>query len=502
MENVVVQQVVSSCVHRTLHAHHFSRTSSQASLVLSDLLSRYMALLAGTCARYAEHAGRTNINAHDAVKALGELGVHMDELLEYGSTEGRETNRYAVQTQRRLDELLELKNFLRDGLRQDRSDARTIKYKPMPADMVNGDAPSPVSLGKRSRSESEDDEDEADEEPYEDDEPELPEKRARLSAWSSDPPDDIPAHLPALPRPKEPTPPPEEVAPAPAPAPAPAKAPTPGPAGPSRKSTPAPAPQPEATPALALASAGSSADYRSSIPYDHSTLASLPEWHLPPSPPASPKPASKTTGASHLPLLTAYHYLLSDVSAEAAVHPPSTPARHKLAMALLAGDPISAPATVFGVAGPGQRERLAAQLPSFAKSLVTPGGRVTHPPTATRPAIPGMGVGVGAPLLSALAARNVSSAIMERVSRVAPPPVQLRSNGQPILYGAPVPAPWNPPSDPALQDKDSKEPVLTPAELWATWPVETRDFEAPLPARKKKEPMAPAPPSRAGSVHS
>ena len=96
---------LESAVHRTLHAHAFSRSSSQASLVLTDLLSRYLTLLASTCAKYAQHAGRTDLTPQDAFSALNEMGVNMEEIDEYRSTEAVELARYAPNTARRMEEL-------------------------------------------------------------------------------------------------------------------------------------------------------------------------------------------------------------------------------------------------------------------------------------------------------------------------------------------------------------------------------------------------------------
>ncbi len=108
MDNAA-QKLLESATHRTLHASNFSRSSSQASLVLSDLLSRYLALLSSTCAKYAQHAGRTKLTPMDALSALDELGVSLDELKEYGSTEGIELNRYAVKSLRRVEDLNEFR---------------------------------------------------------------------------------------------------------------------------------------------------------------------------------------------------------------------------------------------------------------------------------------------------------------------------------------------------------------------------------------------------------
>lgn len=103
------QKLLESAVQRTLHAHAFSRSSSQASSVLTDLLSRYMTLLTSTCAKYSQHAGRTGLTIRDAMGALNELGVSMEELNDYCATEGKEMNRYALYTARRVEDLHEFK---------------------------------------------------------------------------------------------------------------------------------------------------------------------------------------------------------------------------------------------------------------------------------------------------------------------------------------------------------------------------------------------------------
>lgn len=105
------QKLLESATHRTLHAHNFSRTSSQASLVLTDLLARYLNLLSLTCAKYAQHAGRTRLTALDAVNALDELGVGVEELSEYCALEGYELGRYALKSARRVEDLNEFRGL-------------------------------------------------------------------------------------------------------------------------------------------------------------------------------------------------------------------------------------------------------------------------------------------------------------------------------------------------------------------------------------------------------
>jgi histone H3/H4 len=104
------QKLLEEVTIRTLHAQNFSRSSTQASLVLTDLLSRYLTLLTSLCGQYAGHSGRNRINARDVVVALDELGVNVDELKEFCSTEGLELNRYALyKSHRRVDDLRDFK---------------------------------------------------------------------------------------------------------------------------------------------------------------------------------------------------------------------------------------------------------------------------------------------------------------------------------------------------------------------------------------------------------
>jgi histone H3/H4 len=104
-----MESLIESSTYRTLHAHNFSRSSSQAAFVLSDLLARYLFLLTSSCAKYAQHSGRTSLTVQDALSALEEMGVDMEELSHYCRTEGRELGRYTVQTMRRMEDLKDIR---------------------------------------------------------------------------------------------------------------------------------------------------------------------------------------------------------------------------------------------------------------------------------------------------------------------------------------------------------------------------------------------------------
>ena len=49
------------------------------------------------------------MNVRDAISALDDLGVNLDELKDYCATEGKELNRYALISSRRLEDLCEFK---------------------------------------------------------------------------------------------------------------------------------------------------------------------------------------------------------------------------------------------------------------------------------------------------------------------------------------------------------------------------------------------------------
>lgn len=104
-------KILESVVQRTLHAHNFSRSSSQAVQVLSDLLARYLSLLSLTCAQYAQHAGRTDMSIYDVILSMEELGLTPEDLVGFYESDGKELARYAVATSRRAEELAEMRGM-------------------------------------------------------------------------------------------------------------------------------------------------------------------------------------------------------------------------------------------------------------------------------------------------------------------------------------------------------------------------------------------------------
>lgn len=164
--------------------------------------------------------------------------------------------------------------------------------------------------------------------------PSSPRKRARTANWK--PPSHVPAFLPPFPSSAEPLPSsipsspktlaemqPTELMPPPPPPPI-----------PTGIDKPALAP-----PVTQAMTASATSDYFDQVPYNQSSLSSVPEWHLPTLPSSSssrrtPKimPALPTLQTEPV-LFKAYHHILTH--RPSASPPPSTLSRHKVAMAFL-----------------------------------------------------------------------------------------------------------------------------------------------------------------------
>ncbi|KAG6820539.1 hypothetical protein H0H93_015710 [Arthromyces matolae] len=460
-------KLLESATHRTLHAQAFSRSSSQASLVLTDLLSRYLALLTSTCAKYATHAGRTNITVHDALGALGELGVGIDELREYAGSEGKELGRYAIWSARRVEDLVELKAQLKDGTKMDRDDIIPLIYAPYLEVETDSDEEEEEECGEEEnfiRIRSFHDMDDQRISP-------PPSKRPRTTNWQS--PDHIPDFLP------------------PFPALTPAETPDPTPA----RDVPQPAfePPPPVTstgvnPPAAALTATSASDYLMQVPYEQSSLAQVGEWHLP-SQRSHDAHAHTTLIETEPALVKAYHHILT--------HPPlaqvpqPTLSRYKVSMGLLklleTAPRWDVADTLYGSVAPNTPK-----VPSIGPTYPIPVGdnnaQEKFPPTLPRAVNAAERI---APMASQqgsriheLARSVLPPPIVSRVSRLTHPP-PLQRGTKLLVYGGGVPAPWNANALPAGDVKDKEDPegktnkaALSDARLFATWEVETKDFRS------------------------
>ncbi|KAI8972618.1 hypothetical protein BD414DRAFT_500107 [Trametes punicea] len=547
------KKILETVTIKTLHAHNFSRSSTQANQVLTELLSRYLVLFASTCAKYAEHAGRLRLSVHDAVHAMDELGTSVEELSEYCTTEAKEMARYALHSAKRLEDLHDFKAQLAIGLSSDQDDRIPLEWGPIPDD-----------LPSEEEEESDFDEVETPEEDHvnadvkmvdhhEDQDvamsehhlippkdpltrppptPPLPlspvsnpstpppRKRQRTASWH--PPEYIPDFLPPFPT-DEPrrssSPPPPLADPA---------AMTANSVKVERPNTP-PLQQAEAAAATTTSSANPSADYLTQIPYEESTLSKQPAWHLPQPPPrdaVSLDRSSESLPQTQRELLGAYHHILT--------HPPPprvtsvNPARYRAALALLVESEAvprwDAPTTLFSSTAPNP-PRVAPMPPSYAvpigKGPGTPEGKEKE--EEKRPNLPGAPPRTIVPCdrltptvsqpgsrLPKLARQVLSGPVYARTTRIAHPPVLQRGN-QKLTYGPGVNAPWNasfspmPASTPAPgkskeagangiangKEKEKEPPRPLPdARLYATWNYEQKQFDEPLVIRR-----------RMGSVH-
>lgn len=193
----------------------------------------------------------------------------------------------------------------------------------------------------------------------------------------------------------------------------------------------------------------------------------------------------------------------------------STPARHRVAMALLTHTQLvprwDLPDTMHAASGPAA-PRAWPIVPTFAIPTVpTPADPTDSsksprrfPPTHRTVAAPDRLaplVGSQGSRIPELARRVLAPPINARVTRLAHPPALLRG-AKPLTYGPGVPAPWNAPADkdpPAVKDaKEQKErerdaaAKIPDARVYATWEYETKDFRS-SGARKPRLQMAPPP---------
>ncbi|KAF9029534.1 hypothetical protein BDZ89DRAFT_1065316 [Hymenopellis radicata] len=463
------QKLLESATHRTLHATGFARSSSQASLVLTDLLSRYLTLLTSTCAKYAQHGGRTRLSSRDAISALDEMGVSLDELKDFGLTEGLELNRYAIKSSRRAEDLNEFRAQLSEGLKQDLDDAIPLHYAPFEG------------------IEEQDEEDD-----YEDDhmsvDDEVPSAETRMDEDDMYADIDVPMGETRV-RPILPL------------------SPISNPSSPSRKRLRTldwqPPPHiPEFLPPFPSMDAPPPAELPEPIipvPYHQSSLASQPEFHLPTPLPDPPERVQKLpTPNIEQSLISAYHHILTHRQPSNSATGTSNPLRHKVAMSLLALTQSSSrwePADTLYSNLATNQPRVTAMGPSHPSvEAHGRGSQLTKDKDYKFPNVNARTLYVNDRLsnvvsqqssrIPELAQQVLPTKIYSRASRITHPPVLVADNNA-LTYGPGIPAPWNTGNSTASGDgkKEDAPPVLPDARLFATWDSETKNFREPLKGR-------------------
>ncbi|KAF7320990.1 BTP domain-containing protein [Mycena chlorophos] len=420
-------KMLESATHRTVHATGFSRTSSHASAVLTDLLARYISLASSTSAKFAQHSGRTTVTFNDALEALDEMGFSLDDLIVY-MREGKELARYALYSGRRVEELHEFRAHVGRRIREDSFPLKYAEY----------------------------DGDKEEQEAVEDDEDEPPLKRQRVMDWEGH----IPDHLPPLPTPDVPDSP--------------------------RAESPEPMPAMGAAGALGLqltATATTAADYLEQVPYDESTLADVPAWHLPGAAPHVPsRPPAAPTQTTEFALYKAFHHILKNPQRTPGQ---PTPMRHRVVVALLTYTQLvprwDLPDSMYAASGHAP-PRAWPIVPTHATPIDDSLGPRRFPPTARTVAVPERivpMVGAQGSRLAELARRVLPPQIYGRVTRLVHPPV-LSRGPRLITYGTGVPAPWNSSEDKNRDAAKDGKPRLPDAKMFQTWESETKDFAAPI----------------------
>ncbi|KAJ7046677.1 hypothetical protein C8F04DRAFT_1061335 [Mycena alexandri] len=484
-------KLLESATQRSVHAAGFSRASASTTALLTDLLARYLALLASSAARYAQHANRTVVTPADTLSALHDLGFDLTDLKDY-IAEGRELGRYAVYSGRRVEELAEMRRELQVGRAREKGEV-VLEYAPLPI-----------------YDEEDNDDDEEEEEDEDEEELEPPAKRQRTLDWDGH----IPSFLPPFPVIDDAPPQPDSPR---------AESPHPLQPPPSVPSAPLVVPQLTAT-------STSAADYLLQLPYEQSFLADVSQWHLPgPQPSASSSssrpilnPAASTSATApttnpELALYKAFHHILRHPQRDPA---PSNPARHRVAMSLLQQTQVvprwELPDTMYAGAASagGASVRAWPIVPTYAvtKDPTTPQRR--FPPTHRTVAAPDR----LAPILASqssripeLARAVLPPAVYARVTRLTHPMPLTRGN-KTLKYGSGVAAPWNAVAGAGGSEsrnangdeggeghakEKEKEKRIPDARVYATWEYETKDFKAGLKKRPNTNTNTSVPPVNA-----
>ncbi|KAJ3195412.1 hypothetical protein HDU67_004377 [Dinochytrium kinnereticum] len=80
----VSSELIRVATMQLVYTAGFDRTNQSATVVLSDMMSKYLERLAGQCSRVAAHQQRTAVHFDDLIRALSYFGVDLESLKEYG----------------------------------------------------------------------------------------------------------------------------------------------------------------------------------------------------------------------------------------------------------------------------------------------------------------------------------------------------------------------------------------------------------------------------------
>ncbi|EJU00218.1 hypothetical protein DACRYDRAFT_16786 [Dacryopinax primogenitus] len=448
----------------TFAAEGFQKSSSNALEAATDILQRYMKLLARSCVQQAENAGRSGVSWFDVVGAVEEMGTELRELMEWAEVEGRVDRRVVNEE----DLLQEWDGHVEHGLYHDPTDNIPFIYGiPLTPESA---APTPSSSVLSS--------------PTPSPKPEhIPLSPVSLSPPSSppprrikwEPPSYVPDFLPPLPGVVVQEPEPEvEINGTNAEAddfddlfalPHELEEKKPSVAPPT-----APTPQPIAS-------------FTIPTPFAASAYADLPRSLLPSSPRTTPPPEPQAMN----PLFISAMQILRTDTHGAASLPVSPPAAHALSGLIsgIASRRYDAPDTLFGGTD-SPFARHAAPTPTHVVPH-NPDSRLPLPPATTKslcltraPATPEPPY--LCPMFPTLTQAVLPLPIYTRLERVPPPPL-LQNNDQ-FLYGPPRPALWNGHAHAPVGANGEKEPRVEEATLRATWEVNSRDYREIWVAKK------------------
>ena len=79
---------ITQFVHSILNSAGFSKSSSQAIELLTEVFERYLLLLASTSKQHSDHVGRLSATPWDVEVALNDLGSSTDDIQRWFDEEG------------------------------------------------------------------------------------------------------------------------------------------------------------------------------------------------------------------------------------------------------------------------------------------------------------------------------------------------------------------------------------------------------------------------------
>ncbi|WWC67574.1 uncharacterized protein I206_101484 [Kwoniella pini CBS 10737] len=381
----------------TLAQAGFASTSRAASVTLSTVLSKYLKLVATTCVERASLAGRGKVAAIDVVDALDDLGVNVDELIDWSCDQSGD---YFDQSS-----LGSLQDYLQEGLGVEDAIA-SMKF--VPEEELDQDDSNFQEDGDEEMKDDDEEERMITDQPQEEDtvvkeELENEEDEVKPSLYRHQSPDF--SWLPPLPNTSSINVIPSDQMP---------------------EST-SEADQPSSDSTTIPAPTQSIADrYRRPIAYASSQLSQAHPFHDPPRPLALPILPDAPTSLPNL--ISTYSAIASDPSIALRQTDLRRQATEILRQSIATVDSYSPNPT------------LSSTIPPVRASSIVPSHSDDILPQKLLPVNPNVNSGLISSLVNQINSPNLPHTLRERLTSLRPPVVQIK-NDQPVFYNNPIRGP-------------------------------------------------------------